>query len=109
MKPGQGKCLRTFKAVPCETLYRLRKTIKPAVVLHLLRPVSYTHLDVYKRPVLKRLGVTVVYPEADIAVRIGQRLISGNLLAYIALEDGVEAVSYTHLDVYKSQPLPSGI
>ena len=37
MKPGQGKCLRTFKAVPCETLYRLRKTIKPAVVLQLLR------------------------------------------------------------------------
>ena len=34
---GQGKCLRTFKAVPCETLYRLRKTIKPAVVLQLLR------------------------------------------------------------------------
>ena len=40
--------------------------------------------------VLKRLGVTVVYPEADMAVRIGKRLISGNLLDYIALEDGVE-------------------
>ena len=39
---------------------------------------------------LKRLGVTVVYPEADMAVRIGKRLISGNLLDYIALEDGVE-------------------
>ncbi|MFR4667487.1 MAG: hypothetical protein ACLT8A_12100 [Subdoligranulum sp.] len=41
LKPGQGKCLRTFKAVPCETLYRLRKTIKPAVVLQLLTPHSY--------------------------------------------------------------------
>ena len=40
--------------------------------------------------VLKRLGVTVVYPEADMAVRIGKHLISGNLLDYIALEDGVE-------------------
>ncbi len=40
--------------------------------------------------VLKRLGVTVVYPEADMAVRIGKRLISGNLLDYIALEDGVQ-------------------
>lgn len=40
--------------------------------------------------VLKRLGVTVVYPEADMAVRIGKKLISGNLLDYIALEDGVE-------------------
>ena len=34
--------------------------------------------------------MTVVYPEADMAVRIGKRLISGNLLDYIALEDGVD-------------------
>lgn len=40
--------------------------------------------------VLKRLGAEVVYPEADMAVRIGKRLISGNLLDYIALDDGVE-------------------
>ena len=37
--------------------------------------------------VLKRLGAEVVYPEADMA---GKRLISGNLLDYIALGDGVE-------------------
>ncbi len=40
--------------------------------------------------VLKRLGAEVVYPEADMVVRIGKRLISGNLLDYIALGDGVE-------------------
>lgn len=40
--------------------------------------------------VLKQLGADVVYPEADMAVRIGKRLISGNLLDYIALGDGVE-------------------
>ena len=40
--------------------------------------------------VLKQLGAEVVYPEADMAVRIGKRLISGNLLDYIALGDGVE-------------------
>ena len=40
--------------------------------------------------VLKRLGAEVVYPEADMAVRIGKRLISGSLLDYIALGDGVE-------------------
>ncbi len=40
--------------------------------------------------VLKRLGVTVVYPEADMAVRIGKRLISATCWDYIALEDGVE-------------------
>ena len=36
--------------------------------------------------VLKRLGATVVYPESDMAVRIGKRLISGNLIDYISLE-----------------------
>ena len=40
--------------------------------------------------VLKQLGATVVYPEADMAVRIGRRLIFGNLLDYVALADGVE-------------------
>ena len=40
--------------------------------------------------VLKRMGATVVYPEADMAVRIGRRLIFGNLLDYVALVDGVE-------------------
>ena len=39
---------------------------------------------------LKEQGAEVVYPEADMAVRIGKRLISGNLLDYIALGDGVE-------------------
>lgn len=40
--------------------------------------------------VLKRMGATVVYPEADMAVRIGRRLIFGNLLDYVALADDVE-------------------
>ena len=40
--------------------------------------------------VLKQLGAEVVYPEADMAVRIGKRLSSGNLLDYVALGDGVE-------------------
>ena len=40
--------------------------------------------------VLKRLGATVVYPESDMAVRIGKRLISNNLLDYISLDNGVE-------------------
>ena len=40
--------------------------------------------------VLKQLGAAVVYPESDMAVRIGKRLISDNLLDYISLDDGVE-------------------
>ena len=40
--------------------------------------------------VLKHLGASVVYPESDMAVRIGKRMISGNLLDYISLDDQVE-------------------
>ena len=40
--------------------------------------------------VLKQLGAAVVYPESDMAVRIGKRLISGSTLDYIALDDDVE-------------------
>ena len=40
--------------------------------------------------VLRRLGATVVYPESDMAVRIGKRLISGNLIDYISLDDDTE-------------------
>ena len=40
--------------------------------------------------VLKQLGATVVYPEADMAVRIGYRLISGKLLDFIYLNNEVE-------------------
>ena len=40
--------------------------------------------------VLKQLGASVVYPESDMAVRIGKKLISGNLIDYISLDDDVE-------------------
>ena len=40
--------------------------------------------------VLTHLGATVVYPESDMAVRIGKRMISGNLLDYISLDGQVE-------------------
>ena len=40
--------------------------------------------------VLRHLGATVVYPESDMAVRIGKRIISNNLLDYISLDNQVE-------------------
>lgn len=40
--------------------------------------------------VLKRLGARVVFPETDMAVHIGKRLISGSLIDYITLDDHVE-------------------
>ena len=55
------------------------------------RPVSYTHLDVYKR---QMLGVEKVV-----------RLLERNVIeiAPLAYMRGRTPVSYTHLDVYKRQ------
>ena len=59
--------------------------IKMGVPHVISKATSQEHGDV-----LKQLGATVVFPESDMAVRIGKRLISGNLIDYIALDDGVE-------------------
>ncbi|MDO4261201.1 MAG: TrkA family potassium uptake protein [Eubacteriales bacterium] len=40
--------------------------------------------------VLKKLGATVVYPERDMAIRLGKRLVSNTFLDYIALDNSVE-------------------
>ena len=53
-------------------------------------PVSYTHLDVYKRQQLLGLG--------DLAVVVGDLLRHGDEQRH-----GRHPVSYTHLDVYKRQ------
>ena len=47
--------------------------------------------------VLKQLGAKVVYPEADMAVYMAKRLISGNLIDFISLDDHVE-VRRIHVD-----------
>lgn len=40
--------------------------------------------------VLKKLGAEVVYPERDMALRLGRRLLSGNFLDYVSLDHSVE-------------------
>ena len=52
-------------------------------------PVSYTHLDVYKRQ-----GLRVDVGRRDAGRTAGETVVS---------LDGVVSVSYTHLDVYKRQ------
>ena len=40
--------------------------------------------------VLKKLGAEVVYPERDMALRIGRKLLSNNFLDYVSLNNSVE-------------------
>ena len=73
---------------------RLAAIVKPAV-----EPVSYTHLDVYKRQHQVRAHVD----EHSFTVESCAKVIDGDLCAPLA--DDLLPVSYTHLDVYKRQPL----
>ena len=61
-------------------------------------PVSYTHLDVYKRQVINRNGGKPGGKDAQSAMYWGDSEVMNNLRSIVA-------VSYTHLDVYKRQVL----
>lgn len=40
--------------------------------------------------VLKRIGAEVVYPERDMALRLGKQLLSNNFMDYVSLDNSVE-------------------
>ena len=68
-------------------------------------PVSYTHLDVYKRQVPSRTGCsmsadTIAHLVKNVEYIVGVKEASGNI-SHVA--ETIETVSYTHLDVYKRQ------
>ena len=73
---------------------------------HALEPVSYTHLDVYKRQPQKYDTVVfalLTYP--PFATQL-ERIIGHGVLAHGGYD---HPVSYTHLDVYKRQGIqPAG-
>ena len=78
-------------------------------------PVSYTHLDVYKRQGLARLaharqlGRSLVRRRERFlirSVRLRHRFACPRV-EHAHMLGGLHAVSYTHLDVYKRQPICS--
>ena len=105
----------------------------------MITPVSYTHLDVYKRQDLSYVEIgknegaklvcgghrldqgeyqngwfmePTVFIDVDNKMRIAQEEIFGPVVSIIPCDDledaieianGIESVSYTHLDVYKRQ------
>ena len=79
-------------------------------------PVSYTHLDVYKRQINNNKGYLMVLKDylRILAARDGSDLyltvdappagkFQGSLKALDKIKMTPESVSYTHLDVYKRQ------
>ena len=81
-------------------------------VMPSLTPVSYTHLDVYKRQILDTAFNGIIKINAYKEVVAVNHMIE-NLLGKTGEEligfpvdkimPGIDAVSYTHLDVYKRQ------
>ena len=49
--------------------------------------------------VLKKLGAEVVYPERDMALRLGKKLVSSNFLDYVSLFNSVEIRRRYHLNI----------
>ena len=72
-------------------------------------PVSYTHLDVYKRQRFKGFGRNRLYGVDDYDVRSDVLDMDVNLFqGSFAYDEAItgstcQTVSYTHLDVYKRQ------
>lgn len=47
-------------------------------------------ISVEQGAVLEKIGAEVVYPERDMALRLGKRLVSRNFLDYVSLDNSVE-------------------
>ena len=74
-----------------------------------LCPVSYTHLDVYKRQEdgTKLIGRFPLGVGLGFQPSTSNRFASTAALTDISENSILQAVSYTHLDVYKRQPVVS--
>ena len=67
-------------------------------------PVSYTHLDVYKRQKVQSALSRLLAGKTVLVIAHRMRTVAG-ADRIVVLENGrVAPVSYTHLDVYKRQP-----
>ena len=68
--------------------------------------VSYTHLDVYKRQGYENIAEIITIPQMSLTGIPEETVVFERKKAALKQEflaRGLEAVSYTHLDVYKRQ------
>ena len=67
--------------------------------------VSYTHLDVYKRQALRRAAAKKLRTDVQTLKKLAlvKRSVDARKKQDVRFVVTVDAVSYTHLDVYKRQ------
>ena len=80
----------------------MANTITPPMAPAIMA-VSYTHLDVYKRQILQRVQAMPFESLEKMELYITEKLSGAFPKISFQEKEGQEAVSYTHLDVYKRQ------
>ena len=68
------------------------------------RPVSYTHLDVYKRQTASCSFGFQKLARRLVSVGVPAVLVVASSVSSVLVQHVHVSVSYTHLDVYKRQP-----
>ena len=80
----------------------VQRAMETRTAIVIFFPVSYTHLDVYKRQALRLCGAPISFFSLfSLACAVSRRKFSP------VKRIGAHTVSYTHLDVYKRQLLSS--
>ena len=100
--------ISSFPAVRAEIVENNRKigyntTISTLCIILCIIPVSYTHLDVYKRQVMDASMASLLFCN-KFAPLIQYFGVNGTKMhSWAGAVEPVYTVSYTHLDVYKRQ------
>ena len=114
---GLGENGRFMAALTFGNVHGVYKPGNVKLRPEILKPVSYTHLDVYKRQAALTLRLVMGVSTADLArlFLVAEPTMAARLtrarkkLAVAGVAFALptpEPVSYTHLDVYKRQVLP---
>ena len=105
----QQVVIGTLLGMGCDVI-NIGLATTPTTEMAVLGPVSYTHLDVYKRqPCHTDMNPILLKPTADQTTQVilnGKAVGNQSARSYFNVEQRKPlfvAVSYTHLDVYKRQ------
>ena len=104
----EGRIIAIVRGVASEDMLPLVRALEAGGVRAIEVTVSYTHLDVYKRQVQHDASARRGYRQRPALALALKRDAAGGLNCFqhdIAHLCNLQSVSYTHLDVYKRQPL----
>ena len=105
MAQGGGCALKIYKDAKAPIEERVNDLVSRMTLEEKVQPVSYTHLDVYKRQLVCRFQQFRIKNLGSLHQSIIIPADSHTAFPFHTA-NGLHPVSYTHLDVYKRQVLP---